>query len=52
MLYTYEELKLQAIDAGIRDSHIHISVWLQQQGYIKLRKQINRIRKTYYFKQS
>ncbi|MDH6535622.1 hypothetical protein M2101_002308 [Parabacteroides sp. PM5-20] len=50
MLYTYEELRPQAIDAGIKDSRIHISVWLQTQGYIRLRKQINRIRKTYYLK--
>lgn len=48
--YTYEELRNQALKDGIRDNKIHIGVWIQQQGYIKIIRQKNRIRKTYYLR--
>lgn len=48
--YTYEELREQAIKEGIRDNKVHIGVWIQQKGYFKTIKQVNYIRKAYYFR--
>ncbi len=50
MEYTFKQLRKIAINEGIRDSRLHIAIWLQHQGYIKLRRQINRIKHTYYIK--
>ncbi|MDH6306275.1 hypothetical protein M2459_002638 [Parabacteroides sp. PF5-5] len=50
MYHTYEQLKTVAIKAGIPDSRMHIAIWAQLNGYVKVRKQINNIRQTYYFK--
>lgn len=50
MYYTYEQLKEKATKEGIPDSRMYISFWAQTHGYVKVRKQINHIRKTYYLK--
>ena len=49
-MFSYDVLRDVAIEAGVPNNRVHIGVWIRLQGYIKQRKQINRIRKTYYTK--
>lgn len=47
-MLTYNEIRLLAIHNGIADNKVSIGIWLKMQGYKKVRKQIDKIRKIYY----
>lgn len=49
-MFNFEELRDVAIKVGVPDNRVHIGVWIRLQGYIKQRKQINHVRRTYYTK--
>lgn len=49
-LYTYEEIREQALNDNVDDNKVSIGIWARLMGYYKIRKQINNIQNTYYFK--
>lgn len=49
-MITYSELLEIAKMNGIRPTKVSVGVWADQQGYIKIRRQIDRKRYTFYYK--
>ena len=47
---TYDELIELAKSKGIKPTKVSVGIWADQQGYIKIRKQKDKIRTTYYYK--
>lgn len=47
---TYSELVELAKSKGIRPTKVSVGIWADQQGYVKIRKQIDKKRNTYYYK--
>lgn len=47
---TYAELVELAKSKGINPTKVSVGIWADQQGYIKIRKQIDKVRNTYYYK--
>ena len=47
---TYDELIELAKSKGIKPTKVSVGIWADQQGYIKMRKQKDKIRTTYYYK--
>lgn len=47
--YTFEELKEIAFNNGIIGNKVTIGIWARMNGYLKKKKQINKLRITLYF---
>lgn len=53
--YTYEELanlikqQLKAENPNVKPNIKNIGLWLKSNGYIKIRRQIDKVRKVYYY---
>lgn len=49
-MFTYEQLRQLAVQSGIADNKVSIGFWIKAQGLKKVRKQINKKRKIFYYK--
>ena len=49
-MFTYEQLRLLAVQSGIADNKVSIGFWIKAQGLKKVRKQMDNKRKIYYIK--
>ena len=47
---SYSQLRQLAILKGIKPTKVSVGIWADQQGYIKIRKQIDKKRNTFYYK--
>jgi len=47
---TYEQIREKALKENANDNRVSIGIWAQNNGYFKMRKQIDNKVKTYYFK--
>lgn len=47
-MYTYNQIRQLAISKGVADNKVSIGVYAKLQGYKKVKKQIDKIRKIYY----
>lgn len=47
--YTFEELKEIAFNNGVIGNKVTIGIWARMNGYLKKKKQINKLRITLYF---
>lgn len=47
-MYTYNQIRQLAISRGVADNKVSIGIFAKLQGYVKIKKQINKERKIYY----
>lgn len=47
-MYTYNQIRQLAISKGVADNKVSIGIFAKLQGYVKIKKQINKERKIYY----
>lgn len=47
---SYSQLRQLAILNGIKPTKVSVGIWANHQGYMKVRKQIDKVRTTYYYK--
>lgn len=49
-LYTYEQIRIKALNDNVDDNKVSIGIWARLSGYFKIRKQKDNVQTTYYFK--
>lgn len=48
--FTYTDIRIEAIKAGISDNKVSIGIWARQNGYYQMRKSKDKKTTIYYYK--